>query len=345
MSNIYLGRVLITDSIAIIMMLMVPQIVVSQGNQSASSNSTMLKTDYAPVPENARGPTIPEKGYVIEDLGENLYFLSNGAYNTMFMVTNNGVIAIDAPPAIGENYLKAISEVTDNPVTHFIYSHTHKDHVGAANIFPDNATYIAHEDTANQLKLSNDTNRPLPNITFTDGYDLKVGNETVLSLGYHGVTHEPGNIFMYAPKQKTVMLVDVIYPGWVPFDGLGGSENITGFNEVPNTIMNNYDLENFVGGHLTRLGTVDDIRMHQEFIQDLKATAQQVLQNVSFEDIAKVVGPSNPGNPWSTTNTYLEAINQQCTKEMSDKWQNRLGGVDIFMDDNCAAMLKSLRLD
>jgi glyoxylase-like metal-dependent hydrolase (beta-lactamase superfamily II) len=315
MSNIYLGRVLITDSIAIIMMLMVPQIVVSQGNQSASSNSTMLKTDYAPVPENARGPTIPEKGYVIEDLGENLYFLSNGAYNTMFMVTNNGVIAIDAPPAIGENYLKAISEVTDNPVTDFIYSHTHKDHVGAANIFPDNATYIAHEDTANQLKLSNDTNRPLPNITFTDGYDLKVGNETVLSLGYHGVTHEPGNIFMYAPKQKTVMLVDVIYPGWVPFDGLEGSENITGFIEVPNTIMNNYDLENFVGGHLTRLGTVDDIRMHQEFIQDLKATAQEVLQNVSFGDIAKVVGPSNPGNPWSTTNTYLEAINQQCTKD------------------------------
>jgi glyoxylase-like metal-dependent hydrolase (beta-lactamase superfamily II) len=345
MSNIYLGRVLITISIPIIMMLMVPQIVVSQGNQSALSNSTMLKTDYAPVPENARGPTIPEKGYVIEDLGENLYFLSNGAYNTIFMVTNNGVIAIDAPPAIGENYLKAISEVTDNPVTHFIYSHTHTDHVGAANIFPDNATYIAHEDTANQLKLSNDTNRPLPNITFTDGYDLKVGNETVLSLGYHGVTHEPGNIFMYAPKQKTLMLVDVIYPGWVPFDGLGGSENITGFIEVPNTIMNNYDLENFVGGHLTRLGTVDDIRMHQEFIQDLKATAQQVLQNVSFGDIAKVVGPANPGNPWSTTNTYLEAINQQCTKEMSDKWQNRLGGVDIFMDDNCAAMLKSLRLD
>jgi hypothetical protein len=25
--------------------------------------------------------------------------------------------------------------------------------------------------------------------------------------------------------------------------------------------------------------------------------------------------------------------------------QERLGGVDIFMDDNCAAMLKSLRLD
>lgn len=83
----------------------------------------------------------------------------------------------------------------------------------------------------------------------------------------------------------------------------------------------------------------------EEFIQDLNATAHQVLQNISFGDIAKVVGPANPGNPWATTNTYLETITQQCTKEMSDKWQSRLGGVDIFMDDNCVAMLKSLRLD
>lgn len=346
MKNNYLGRILlISISIAFILTLMVPQIVFPQGNQSSSFNSTLFETDYVPVPQNARGPIIPEKGYIIEELGENLYFLSNGAYNTMFMVTDNGTIAIDAPPAIGENYLTAISEVTDKPVTHFIYSHTHKDHVGAANIFPDNATYIAHEDTANQLRLSNDTNRPLPNVTFTDSYDLKIGNETVLRLGYHGVTHEPGNIFVYAPEQKTLMLVDVIYPGWVPFDGLGGSENITGYIEVPEIITSNYDFDNFVGGHLTRLGTVDDIRLHQEFIQDLNATAQQVLQNVSFGDIAKVVGPANPGNPWATTNTYLETITQQCTKEMSDKWQSRLGGVDIFMDDNCAAMLKSLRLD
>lgn len=50
------------------------------------------------VPENARGPAIPkDKGYLIQDLGDNLYFLTNGAYNTMFMVTDEGVIAVDAP--------------------------------------------------------------------------------------------------------------------------------------------------------------------------------------------------------------------------------------------------------
>ncbi len=328
------------------LILMIPLTAYSQENQTSSSNSTSsLRTEYAPLPENARGPTIPEKGYIVEQLGENLYFLHNGAYNTIFMVTEEGVIAIDAPPAIGQNYLNAISEVTNKTVTHFIYSHTHKDHVGAASIFPDNATYIAHEDTASQLRIANDPGRPVPNVTFADTYNVRIGNETVLRLDYPGVTHEPGNIFIYAPAQQTLMFVDVVYPGWVPFDGLGGAENVTGFIQAADMMMNNYNFDKFVAGHLTRLGTVDDIRTHQEFIQDLHMTAQQVLQNVSFADIAIVVGPSNPGNPWATTNTYLETMTEQCTNLMSEKWQNRLGGVDIFMDDNCAAMLRSLSVD
>ena len=86
------------------------------------------------------------------------------------------------------------------------------------------------------------------------------------------------------------MFVDVIYPGWVPFDGLGGSENVTGFIGMTNKIMNDYNLTNFIGGHLTRIGTIDDIKTQQEFISDLKSISQQVLKNVSFADIAKVVG-------------------------------------------------------
>lgn len=93
------------------------------------------------IPETARGPTIPrEKGYLVQEIGEELYSVTDGSYNTMFMMTDEGVIAIDAPPTLGANYLKAIAEVTDKPITHVIYSHAHLDHIGSAGIFPDNAT-------------------------------------------------------------------------------------------------------------------------------------------------------------------------------------------------------------
>ena len=159
------------------------------------SNASNITTTAGSIPENARGPTIPQdKGYLVQELGNNLYFLTNGAYNTMFMVTDEGVIAVDAPPAIGDNYLKAIAEVTDKPVKYVVYSHSHADHIGAANIFPDNATYIAHADTAAQLRIANDSNRPVPTVTFIDNYELNSGNQS-LSLGL-----PPFQLFHHIPQ-------------------------------------------------------------------------------------------------------------------------------------------------
>jgi glyoxylase-like metal-dependent hydrolase (beta-lactamase superfamily II) len=140
-----------------------------------------LMSTIGSIPENALGPAIPQdKGYLIQELGDNLYFLTNGAYNTMFMVTDEGAIAVDAPPAIGDKYLIGISVVTHKPVKYVVYSHSHADHFGAANIFPDNATYLAHTDTAAQLRRANDSKRPIPTITFTDNYEL---NSHFLFLG------------------------------------------------------------------------------------------------------------------------------------------------------------------
>lgn len=80
----------------------------------------------APLPETALGPQIDySKGYLVEEIKDGVYWVTDGAYNTMFLTTGQGVIAVDAPPSIGQNYLNAISEVTEEPITHVIYSHTH----------------------------------------------------------------------------------------------------------------------------------------------------------------------------------------------------------------------------
>ncbi|HKG29820.1 MAG TPA: MBL fold metallo-hydrolase, partial [Nitrososphaeraceae archaeon] len=62
------------------------------------------------------------------------------------------VLLVFAPSSIGKNDLKAIAEVTDKPVTYVIYSHAHIDHIGAAGIFPKNATFIAQQETAAELQ-------------------------------------------------------------------------------------------------------------------------------------------------------------------------------------------------
>jgi hypothetical protein len=164
-----------------------------------------------------------------------------------------------------------------------------------------------------------------------------------LELSYHGNNHEEGNIFIYAPAQKTLMLVDIVFPGWVQFAYLALAEDVYGYVQAHDIALN-YDFDTFVGGHLTRLGTRDDVQIQKEFITDLINASIRANNNVTFgEIIQKIGGPTN--NVWAIFNTYLDTVAEQCTNEMLPKWQQRLGGAEDFMFSHCWTMTQSLRID
>src|SRR5262245_48363237 len=181
------------------------------------------------VPASARGPAIdPAKGYRLQNLGRGLYMVTENVYQAMFMVYESGVVVVDAPPSIAAHIPKAIAEVTDKRITHLVYSHSHADHIGGARRIGGSPIIIAHEETHRLLARARDENRPLPTKTFTDRYVLKAGSQT-LEFSYHGNGHEPGNIFIYAPEQKTLMVVDVVFPGWMPFRRFALAQDVPGY--------------------------------------------------------------------------------------------------------------------
>jgi glyoxylase-like metal-dependent hydrolase (beta-lactamase superfamily II) len=179
--NLPLFLLLTVSILAIITISLSASVVYAQENQTEEEKNQ--------IPVAAKGPAIPSKGYLVEEIRDGLYWVTEGAYNTIFLVTNEGVVAVDAPPTIGTNYLKAISEVTDKPITHVIYSHAHIDHIGAAGMFPKNAVIIAQEETAAELQRAKtiSTNAsmvlPIPTETFSNNYTLQIGNQT-LQLDY-----------------------------------------------------------------------------------------------------------------------------------------------------------------
>src|SRR5262245_13194188 len=80
---------------------------------------------YLDVPDSAKGPPIdPAKGYRTEKLGDGLYMVTDNAYQSMFLVYDRGVVVVDAPPGYADKIPQAIAEVTKNPITHVIYSHS-----------------------------------------------------------------------------------------------------------------------------------------------------------------------------------------------------------------------------
>ena len=307
--------------------------------------------EFDPLPETARGPAIPEGSYLVDEIGRGLYYVTEGVYQMMFMTTGRGVIAVDAPPTIGENIIRAIRDVTDEPITHVVYTHSHADHIGAASLYADEADtsqgiwYYAHEETArlldrewpNVLELGE---VPKPNDTFRNHLPLHVGDRRLM-LDYKGPNHSPDNIFVYAPEQRTLMLVDVIYPGWVPFKDLAVSEDIPGWVQAHDQALS-YPFETIVGGHLGRLGNRRDVEVQREYILDLRDDALEALNTVDLAPIVQEVGLENP---WALFEVYLSTVAKRAAETTLEKWRGRLGAADVFAGDHASIMIESLRID
>ncbi|MBV9742213.1 MAG: MBL fold metallo-hydrolase, partial [Acidobacteriia bacterium] len=277
------------------------------------------------------------KAYSCALIRDGLYWITDGAYNTMFLVTRDGVVAVDAPPTLGENYLKAIREVTDKPINYLIYSHEHTDHIGGASLFPKSAKIIAQEETAAILKRRNDPRRPLPAITFRDRYTLRTGGEEI-QLIYPGPNHQTGNILIWAPRQKTLMVVDVIYPGYMPYKNLGIVEDVPGYIAVHRTVLG-FAFDTFIGGHVGKLGTRKDVEASLDFTNQLYSLASRELAETPFPAFLKL---QKSPDKWDLHNEYEKTLVDRCAAELGPVWEKRLADTSTYLKDNCWAMIEAI---
>ena len=254
----------------------------------------------------------------------------------MFMVTQEGVVVVDSPPAIGDKVFAAVSEVTDRPITHLIYSHAHKDHIGTANLF-ENVTIIAHNETARILNERNDPERPAPDMNFTREMNLQIGGQ-VLQLLYPGPYHQQGSTFVYLPEHRVLMAVDHVAPGGVPWKHLSVTPDVPAFIEsIDHALALDFDV--FVPGH-GQTGTRQDILVQQEYVADLRENAMAALNEVNFTEATQGVNGSS-----AMTEAYFNALTKSCADKIDAKWQGTLEGIGVWTDEHCERMIISVRVD
>lgn len=296
---------------------------------------------YLDVPASARGPALPPgRAYRLQELGSGLYMVTDNAYQSMFLVHDSGVVVVDAPPSYAAHIPAAVAEVTDRPITHLVYSHSHADHIGGARAVGGSPVVVAHDETARLLRRAADPDRPLPTVTFADRHTLRVGGQ-VLELSYHGNGHEPGNIFIRAPAQRVLMVVDVVFPGWMPWRRFALAQDIPGYFAQVEEI-GRMDWETLVGGHVARTGTHADVRLQAEFNRDVKQAAAAAL---AATRPGEGLNPLDAGNPWAVFDDYIDRVAAQCVRALAPEWSARLAGFDVYAWDQCYAMEQSLRIE
>jgi glyoxylase-like metal-dependent hydrolase (beta-lactamase superfamily II) len=301
--------------------------------------------DYAPIPRAALGPALNEQGYYVGRVERNLFWVTDGVYQSAFLATRDGVVVFDAPPSIGNNLRRAIDEITaaegvSNAVTHFVYSHHHADHGGAASLF-ENVVRIGHEETRRLLTRDDDPARPLPDVTFADTYTLEVGGDRV-ELAWHGSNHTPDNIYIHFPGHDALMLIDIVNAGWVPIYNTNLTEDVQGYMQAPDVALS-YPWSHLISGHVGRLATRDDVALHQQYIADIEASSREALASVNPVPYYMHYGE----NFWAGIRGHLNTVTERAAAPVIAKYSGVLAAADIedYTITTTFAIMQSLRLD
>ena len=293
--------------------------------QKSSAITTKKGLFPSTIDYTVSGPQIdPEKGYAVIEIGDGLYWITDDTYQMMFLTTGEGVIVVDAPMDLGDKIQQAISDVTSEKITHFIYSHVHKDHVGSANLMPEGTTYISHIDTAEHLKMKNDPQRPVPTVTFEDQYTLAVGDQ-VLELSYMGAFHSKGDIVIYSPVHKVVMAVDLYHPNAAPFQYFGLTRDVGEHIAVHDKLLA-MDWEIMISGHEPILGTPEHLKFNKEFTSAVLGNAQSAIQTTQ---------PSE---------NYFNDLANKCA-ELTVEQYSDLKDIETYPLENCIPMIFYIFID
>ena len=335
----------------------------------------MSRNPFAPIPADKvydqhseqMQAALQSKGFFTREIRDGIYLLTEGWYHVLVMPTEEGTVVVDAPPTIspdfytGGNLMKGIESITDVPVSHLIYSHHHHDHIGGAHNFPEGIKIVAQEECARLLDDVKDPDRPVPNVTFKDKMTLKVGKQTLL-LDYRGDIHCNGNIFIHAPDQKILTIIDLIFPGWVPFSSLAMASDLRGFMRGHDEVLS-FDFDTLVSGHLTRLGTREDVEIQKEYFLDLHQAARKFLGERfrgSVDAAKRAAMKENPmdvgdfmtigqelgfENAWAVFDKYLNNVADAVTEEVQPRWVGRLAAVDVFTRSHAWEVLERMRID
>jgi glyoxylase-like metal-dependent hydrolase (beta-lactamase superfamily II) len=245
-------------------------------------------------PVQAQQPQRPPTEVTKVDGTDNVYLWRNGNHQSIFIVTNAGVIATDpvayGRPTGGQQYVDAIKSVTNQPIRYLIYSHHHFDHIAGGKAFKDaGATIVAHQRATDRLKVLQDPHTPLPDESVSDsGRTITLGGTTV-QLSYVGINHSDSTLVIGVPQHKLIFVVDLIPVGSFPGRGMIDFFPIEAEDSMKKIIAMDWDrlIPGHPGAPGGRLGTKQDAQAMLTLFQDASAEMKKLAQEGKCWDTAE----------------------------------------------------------
>lgn len=232
-----------------------------------------LAQDASPGAQDAT-PAPPTDETV--QFADDTYAFVSGGYVSLFVVTDEGVIATDPAsqfdPGRADRYKAAIAAVTDQPVRYLVYSHDHADHATGGAVFADTATFVSQRNAVAKIAALGDAGTPVPSLAFDDYLMIELGG-TSIELYFTGRNHSDNNIVLLHPAQRLLFAVDFIPVDSLPFRDLPdfyAEEWVASLRWVEE----NLDFDTLVIGHPPVSGTKADVGEIRGYAEALMASVR-----------------------------------------------------------------------
>ena len=238
----------------------------------------------------------------VEQLEDNLFVLKGGGGNSAAFVTSDGVVLVDTKLAgWGQSLLDKIGELTPDPVTTIINTHTHFDHVSGNVEFPAAVDIVVHENTERLMREWNpvtgisrkvedvfeaNPGRGMPDRTFSDRMTLGSGADQV-DLYYFGRAHTGGDAWVVFPSLRIMHAGDVFPGKQVPImDANNGGSGIEFSETLSNAHSTVTNIDTIITGHSTQM-TRADLGEYAQFVGAfVDAVREAKAAGRSVEDVA-----------------------------------------------------------
>ena len=218
--------------------------------------------------------TLPEN---VAEIDKNVYSYSlDGEYFSMFVVTTDGVIAIESINSMhSKGMVEAINQITIKPIKYLLHSHNHWDHASGGQVFKDaGAKAIAHVEAYEWMKANTGRDMAVPDESWGGNQkDITLG-ETTIELHYLGMNHGLGMTVFLIPEQKIAYIADLVTPHRVLFN-IVPDFNIKEWERSIEEIIE-MDFEKAVYSHNHNAnplkgGNKQDVKDNLQLIRDIRA--------------------------------------------------------------------------
>lgn len=267
--------------------------------------ATLLGTTAAFVPGRLRAaqgqgstPAPPPAPPVFQPLRRNvgIFFQRGGTIG--WLINGDGVLVVDTQFAdTAPNLVSGLKERSPRSVDVLLNTHHHPDHTGGNGVLrPVAKQIVAHvRSKENQIAQGErmKTTPTLPDVTFTDRWSVKIGDETI-SARHWGPAHTGGDASIHFEQANVVHLGDLLNNRGFPNADAPAGASIHGWIKVLEQMAPHYPADAlYVYGHAEAgfpfIGTRPDLLYQRDYftaVIDMAAKAKK--EGKSRDELAKV---------------------------------------------------------